>query len=119
MRGHKNSSGFRQGSKMDSGTDKISDVVKEEVTVKGREFHLIIDGCRYEYNGVHDWELISRWFFDSLADYEFKMKKSSIAKMVDGCPNCGGRYFYDKSDSGLLKDDECKCMKCGAKFNGK
>jgi hypothetical protein len=41
--------------------------------VKGRDMHLIIDGSRYDYNGTHDWEQFSKWFFDSLADHEKKL----------------------------------------------
>ncbi len=82
------------------------------MTVKGREMYLVIDGNRYDYNGVHDWELFSRWFFDSLLDYEAKQRGEPLEK----CPNCGGRHFIDKSDSGLLKENESKCLKCGAKY---
>ena len=35
---------------------------------------------------------------------------------LGGCPECGCQYLYDKSDSGLLKDGEAKCMGCGYKF---
>jgi len=35
---------------------------------------------------------------------------------VGGCPECGCQYFADKSDSGLLKDGEVKCLGCGYKF---
>jgi len=41
--------------------------------------YLVIDGHRYDYNGVHDWELFSRWFFDSLLDYEASQRVEHLS----------------------------------------
>ena len=42
------------------------------ITIKGKPFYLVIDQTKYEYNGFHDWEQLSRWFFDCLVDYQRK-----------------------------------------------
>ena len=42
---------------------------------KGHEMYLVIDGHRYDYNGIHDWGYFSTWFFNSLEDYEKRIRK--------------------------------------------